>query len=196
MDGKGGILLLKVSGNIVMNEGSKITVKACGYPGGFGKGVKGGKGMGVNDSGGEPGEWTSATGGLYKSKGFADVTMSKKLILGAGGGGITSTANRFFPGGNGGGILKIECNKLIFKGNGCVLSASGQTSSHGGGGSGGVLWLKCISFSCNQNYLKQSKIVNTGGKGDGDEYSEGKENAEDGVVRIDVLNENSKIKKK
>eukprot|EP01084_Bolivina_argentea_P185376 319667_1 len=195
MDGKGGILLLKVSGNIVMNEGSKITVKACGYPGGFGKGVKGGKGMGINDSGGEHGEWTSATGGLYKSKELGDEKMGNKLVLGSGGGGITSTANRFFPGGNGGGILKIECNKLIFKGNGCVLSASGATSIHGAGGSGGVLWLKCIGFNCNGNYLKQCKIINKGGKGDGDEYSEGKENAEDGVVRIDVLNENSKIKK-
>eukprot|EP01084_Bolivina_argentea_P185378 319673_1 len=197
LDGNGGILLLKVSGNIIMNEGSKITVKACGYPGGFGKGVKGGKGMGINDSGGEHGEWTSATGGLYKSKELGDEKMGNKLVLGSGGGGITSTANRFFPGGNGGGILKIECNKLIFKGNGCVLSASGATSIHGAGGSGGVLWLKCIGFNCNGNYLKQCKIINKGGKGDGDEYSEKKENAEDGVIRIDILNEGDceKIKK-
>ena len=45
------------------------------------------------------------------------------------------------------------------------------------------------SVRINGNYLKQCKIVNKGGKGDGDEYSEGKENAEDGIVRIDVLNE-------
>eukprot|EP00483_Globobulimina_turgida_P002272 UN02274 len=173
-----------------MNEGSKITVKACGYPGGFGKGVKGGKGMGANDSGGEAGEWTSATGGLYVSKGLGDEKMSKKLILGSGGGGITSTANRFFPGGIGGGILDIECNKLIFKGKGCVLSASGQTSIHGAGGSGGILWLKCLSFGCKNEYLKQCKIINKGGKGDGDEYSKGKENAEGGRIRIDVLNKN------
>eukprot|EP01084_Bolivina_argentea_P276876 472531_1 len=102
LDGSGGTLLLKVNGSIVMHEASKITVKACGYPGGYGKGVKGGKGMGINDSGGEAGEWTSASGGLYASK-VGDEQMNGKLILGSGGGGITSTANRFFPGGVGGG---------------------------------------------------------------------------------------------
>lgn len=38
LDGYGGTMLLKVSGSIIMNEGSKITVKAKGYPGGHGKG--------------------------------------------------------------------------------------------------------------------------------------------------------------
>eukprot|EP00484_Ammonia_sp_Unknown_P022582 CAMPEP_0197024502 /NCGR_PEP_ID=MMETSP1384-20130603/5035_1 /TAXON_ID=29189 /ORGANISM="Ammonia sp." /LENGTH=435 /DNA_ID=CAMNT_0042452899 /DNA_START=8 /DNA_END=1315 /DNA_ORIENTATION=+ len=186
LDGAGGTLLLRVSGNIVMNEGSKITVKACGYPGGFGKGVKGGKGMGVNGSGGEAGEWTSATGGLYKSKGLIDEKMAK-LVMGSGGGGITSTANRFFPGGSGGGVLKIECNKVVFKGAGCMLSASGASSIHGAGGSGGVLWLRCLGVAGKDDVVKQCKIACRGGKGDGDEYSKGKENAEDGIVRVDVL---------
>ncbi len=173
-----------------MCEGSKITIKACGYPGGFGKGVNGGKCMDVKDSGGEHGECTSATGGLYKSKcmillpipicflclilniGFADAKMSGKLIMGSDGGGITSTVNRFFPGGNGGGtgILKIECNKLIFK---------GATSSHGG-----VLWLKCISFNCNGNYLKQCKIVNKGGKGDRMIIQKGKRMLKMGLLEL------------
>eukprot|EP00486_Rosalina_sp_Unknown_P003034 CAMPEP_0201569164 /NCGR_PEP_ID=MMETSP0190_2-20130828/10698_1 /ASSEMBLY_ACC=CAM_ASM_000263 /TAXON_ID=37353 /ORGANISM="Rosalina sp." /LENGTH=177 /DNA_ID=CAMNT_0047991177 /DNA_START=146 /DNA_END=675 /DNA_ORIENTATION=+ len=173
-----------------MNQGSKITVKGCGYPGGFGKGVKGGKGLGFNSAGGEHGEWTSATGGLYIAKGCGDKEMKGELVLGSGGGGITSTANRFFPGGSGGGILKIECNKIIFKGDGCVISASGQTSVHGGGGSGGVLWLRTLSIGGKKDAIKQCKIVNKGGKGDGDEYSEGKENAEDGRIRIDILNDN------
>ena len=118
--------------------------------------------------------------------------MNGKLTLGSGGGGQEAPGNAFFPGGSGGGILKIECSKLIFKGSRCVLSASGQTSIHGGGGSGGILWLKCLSFVCKKEYLRECKILNKGGKGDGDQYSKGKENAEDGRIRIDVLNENAK----
>eukprot|EP01084_Bolivina_argentea_P231460 390334_1 len=157
-----------------MNEGSKITVRARGYPGGHGKGVKGGKGMGINDNGGDGGEWTSAAGGHYP-KSVDKITNLKDLYLGSGGGGITGSGNRFFPGGIGGGILMIECNKLIMKTAGCIISASGETSAHGGGGSGGVIWLKCLSFNISNNKNKNNKkckIACKGGKGDGDEYSE------------------------
>ena len=156
--------------------------------------VKGGKGMGIKDSGGEAGEWTSATGGLYKSKGIGDEKMSGKLILGSGGGGITGSGNRFFPGGIGGGVLKIECNRLILKGTGCIITSSGQTSTHGGGGSGGILWLRCLNIGGNKDIIKQCKITCKGGKGDGDEYSQGKENAEDGRIRIDILNKEDQQK--
>jgi len=187
MDGSGGVLLLRVSGNIVMHEGSKITVRGCGYVGGHGKGCKGGKGFGAKASGGDAGEWNSSTGGLYVSKGIGNAEMDGALVLGSGGGGHTGAGNRFFPGGSGGGVLKIECGKLVFKGDACVLTASGSNSVHGGGGSGGILWLRCLGIAGKDEVIQKCKITNKGGSGDGDEYSEGKEGGEEGRIRIDVL---------
>merc|ERR1712129_151509 len=99
-------------------------------------------------------------------------------------------ANTFFKGGSGGGVLKIECGKLVFKGKRCVLSASGASSTHGGGGSGGALWLKCLSFVCKKDGCR---IMNKGGKGDGDADSKGSELGEDGRIRIDCLDEKDDV---
>ena len=33
------------------------------------------------------------------------------------------------------------------KNSGCIISRSGETSAHGGGGSGGIVWLKLLSFT-------------------------------------------------
>eukprot|EP01084_Bolivina_argentea_P272431 463837_1 len=202
LDGSGGRLLINCSGSLIMNEGSTLTVKACGYPGGHGKGVNGGKGMGFKGNGGEAGILrTSATGGLYGKTGICEnldkVTTAKELILGSGGGGITGDTHRLqwfdpvSPGGSGGGILKLQCNRLVMKGNKCVISANGQTSPHGGGGSGGVLWIQCLEFI---NRGKDSKLCAKGGRGDGDEYSGGKEQGDDGRIRIDTLYQKDKQK--
>merc|ERR1712129_58962 len=87
--------------------------------------------------------------------GIEDNCPLKELMLGSGGGGSEGAAHTFSAGGSGGGVLKIECGKLVFKGKRCVLSASGSSN-----GSGGALWLKCLSFVCKKDGCK---MVNRGG---------------------------------
>ena len=51
-------------------------------------------------------------------------------------------------------------------------------------GSGGSIYIKCFELIMDGN----SKILNVGGKGEGDPYSKGSENGGHGRVRIDMFN--------
>ena len=143
-----------------MHQGSKITVYGCGSPG--------------EHSG-------DTAGGLYARKGIcknlASITDNKDLIPGVGGKGTLDWVT-FKPmhGGAGGGILKIECQKLIMH-DMALLSANGKGSVNGAG-SGGIIWLKCFSFENSGN----GYICCKGGKPNGDH----------GRVRIDTVSQDVK----
>src|SRR5439155_20049400 len=78
-------------------------------------------------------------------KTLTDSFPSLLLYKGAGGGGGTDGFGTYNPGGNGGGVIYIECNELVLTG---AISAKGakgtdadfaSAAGNGGGGGGGVI---------------------------------------------------------
>lgn len=91
-----------------------------------------------------------ATGGSYASQGGSRVEtgrvyglLESPQSLGSGGGGVPGSSPN---GGNGGGKVIIETNRITLRGH---ISANGGNGNgccgfaHSGGGSGGSIWLKC-----------------------------------------------------
>lgn len=118
------------------------------------------------------------------------------LYLGSGGGsGHPYFDTVGYPGGNGGGAIKVTANKIVVECSG-EISANGQNApsvngaqyvSGGGGGSGGSIYLKCKQF------INEGQVSAKGGtgaaKGDQGQHwgicSKGG-NGGDGRIRIDA----------
>eukprot|EP01083_Nonionella_stella_P066888 176506_1 len=155
----GGRLLLRCKGNVVIDKGAKIEVDSCGYTSGTyytsGESCRGlGKlqSTAANLGGGGAGLGTcGAGGGGYATKGGVGQSVSEDaynkpglggnlygtkyltvLHLGSGGGGSECNV-----GGDGGGAILIECDKLINYGS--ITSNGGHAMKGAGAGSGGSI---------------------------------------------------------
>ena len=155
---KGGLLLLKVKHNLVLKNKSQISLNGLGYKGGnlkkqgqsykktwtikVSKNIYGGGGSGYDESGyyggsggyGTKGQsYFNALGGECYGNNKLDI-----LYLGSGGGG-----SELFKGGNGGGSIKIECNKLIIHKHSGIYCNGSNGNGTSGGGSGGSIFIIC-----------------------------------------------------
>ena len=133
--------------------------------GGYG-GASGGGGYGTKGESGRKYDFNG--GGIYGDK------YLSLLHLGSGGGGHSYRK----CGGNGGGALKIECNKFINYGN-ILVNGDHGIEDYDGCGSGGSIFIICDEFIMNKNDKKNNIINAIGGieKGDGG-------NGGDGRIRI------------
>ena len=153
----GGLLILTIKNNLVLNDNSEINLSGYGFKGGdFGTQGFSYKGKGIksreNNYGGGGSKFNESkcygAGGGYGTKGQSsnnakggDVYGNYKLdvlYLGSGGGG--SGLNK---GGNGGGSIKIECNKLIINKNCGIYCNGNYGNGFSGCGSGGSIYIIC-----------------------------------------------------
>eukprot|EP01083_Nonionella_stella_P026567 73166_1 len=125
--------------------------------------------------------------GFNKGKTYGDRWITE-LHLGSGGG---ASANRdywkeseiykYSTGGDGGGALKIECDR--FQNNGQISANGGDGEVNAGGGSGGSIVIECKQFISSNNPRGFIKAV--GGYGDVGGYGEnGYGNGGFGRIRI------------
>ena len=187
---KGGILLLKIKENIVLNDDSCLNLNGLGYKGGNaqkqGHSYKGFKettqSTSNNYGGGGASMWAAGAGygtegqSCFGALGGECYGNSKLdiLHLGSGGGG-----SDYCNGGNGGGSIKIECNKLIINEN-CGIYCNGNNgNNYSGSGSGGSIHIICNEL------INYGNIHSKGGSGYGGHGGFGR-------IRIDC----NKIKKK
>lgn len=138
----GGAPLFRV-GNLRMDSGGGINADGRGYRGG-----EQGHGSGYGPGGGFQGTWVGGGGahggiaqrsydgpGQNKTYGRADAPMDP----GSGG----AARNSYYPGGNGGGLVRIEAaNDVTLNG---TITADGSGAGYGGGAGGGV-FIQCRAF--------------------------------------------------
>ena len=129
--GTGGILAMKVSGTLTINNGggglSGTITMGGGYGTFGGKGYAGGNG-GSNGSGpGGGAGGSSPAGGKNKSPGMQD-----RLQMGSGGGSKIGIA------GNGGGVILVKAASLVLDGNIYSNGAAGNSIDYGGGAGGTI----------------------------------------------------------
>ena len=191
----GGLLILNVKNNLVLNDNSFIHLNGCGYKGGNpckqghsyqGNSMKLRKnnygGGGTNKSE----YYYSGAGGGYGTKGESigdalggECYGNNKLdilYLGSGGGGSNK-----YKGGNGGGSIKIECNKLIINKNCGIYCNGNYGNGFSGSGSGGSIYIIC------------NELINYGNI-----HAKGRWHAGYGRIRIDcnkITNEGSILPK-
>eukprot|EP01084_Bolivina_argentea_P061219 111888_1 len=176
----GGRLLLKCKGNIIIEKGGKIDVDSCGYTSGTyytsGESCKnmgtfnnispnvGGGGAGLARCGaggggygtiGGHGKMTDDVKSAIEHTGKGGETYGNKyltvLYLGSGGGG--SECNL---GGDGGGAIYLECNKLINYGH--ITANGGDAMIGSGAGSGGSIHINVKdTIRMDKNSLIQAK---------------------------------------
>ena len=151
-DKKGGLLILKIWNTLVINDNSKINLNGLGYKGGYGDhqghSYKGNSVISNKNNYGGGGSGPRGAGAGYGTKGqtfgFAlggECYGNNKLdilYLGSGGGG-----SELFKGGNGGGSIKIECNKLIIHKHSGIYCNGSNGNGLSGGGSGGSIYIIC-----------------------------------------------------
>ncbi|MBV2167065.1 MAG: hypothetical protein KUL82_00045 [Bdellovibrio sp.] len=135
--GTGGVLVMKVSGTLTINNGGGGLEGHVSVGGGYGTFVPRGFTGGVSGNGEGPlgGLAASNAGGGSSSPGSSD-----RLVMGSGGGSSAAT------GGRGGGVIFINANALVLNGG---IRADGQTPSSGnaGGGAGGAVFLQTNSLT-------------------------------------------------
>ena len=183
IDTRGGALKLKVTNCVRLKDNSKIDLSGLGYHGGQplsqgnsyqGSSLKSGR---ANYGGGgykyiETSIFTTKAhgcGGGYGTKGngkncgqtYGDERLNQ-LYLGSGGGGSIECI-----GGNGGGSIRITCNKLIIA-EGSSINCNGEDgnsksikdkiSDMSGAGSGGSIHIVCDELS------NRGHIIAIGGK--------------------------------
>eukprot|EP01084_Bolivina_argentea_P263171 445326_1 len=194
---KGGKLMIACLGTLLLRKGALITLDGKGCKGAGRKkkgesynylGGGGGAGSGMYLGGGGGGYGCS--GGSFQrqngngGKAYGDKKITE-MMLGSGGGGWNC-------GGNGGGALKIRCNRFECDG---VISANGQNGQKGqfgltggGGGSGGCIFIECRTFK-----LKKDGIIRANGGKGADGYCG---NGGYGRIRIKTSSNISAITKK
>ena len=177
---KGGVLLLEVKRDIIINDNSQINLNGLGYKGGAikkqGHSYKGNSVKSSENNYGGGGSVYKLTtycgaGGGYGTKGksigaakpgecYGDNDLGV-LYLGSGGGG-----SEYYKGGNGGGSIKIECNKLIINKN-CGIYCNGNNGDpdYSGGGSGGSIHIICNELINYGNIHAKGGISYNGGNG-------------------------------
>eukprot|EP01084_Bolivina_argentea_P020316 37790_1 len=191
---EGGFLNIGVQTNIIMKKGSKISVSGLGYKGGQYKGFQGesyfcvGKISCDNNAGGGGGGGGSLSsghggGGSYGSKGnhgWNDMMGSKigggksgeiygneklDVLLYRGSGGGASGLNGDYCGGNGGGIIQIECNGIIIMEKDTIIEANGMSGDNngGGGGSGGSIKIVAHAIKMDNSWWTKCGITAKGG---------------------------------
>ena len=179
---KGGKLYIYVEKLIHIGVAAKITMTNKGYAGGkqyySGSSYDGNSGYRVSSNnfggggcgldlfngagGGGFGSWGSngdigAGGTSYGDRELTELHMGS----GGGGGGFDDerSLNVEIFGGNGGGCIKIICNKMIIERFGGIHCNGGNGTMNSGGGSGGSIWIICKDLN------NKGAIVAKGGKG-------------------------------
>lgn len=76
------------------------------------------------------------------------------LYLGSGGGGgYNNGIDQNESGGNGGGVIAIECNGDVILQDKALICANGSDSVFGGGGSGGSIKISCANLLSKSEYI-------------------------------------------
>jgi len=138
------------AGTVSIDATSKIDVTGEGYLGGFQGGNSAtGRTLGNTTTGGSGGYAGGSYGGLgafmSAAANAAYGSLSDPKELGSGGGGYTSFNNNY-PGGNGGGLVRLAAGSLILNG-GILANGSDSQLNWGGAGSGGGIRLDVGSLS-------------------------------------------------
>lgn len=135
--GIGGVMAVKVSGILTINNGGAGLSGHISLGGGFSSFVPRGFEGGTSANGAGPvgGASASNSGGGNNTPGSPD-----RLIMGSGGGSLSST------GGRGGGLAFVNAASIILNGN---IAADGQTPAAGnaGGGAGGTVFVQADTIS-------------------------------------------------
>ena len=141
----GGTPIFKVGSLTIPTEGSGFKANGYGYKGGgkitdgYGPGRgKGGTYGGGGGYGGFGGYVTASTHG--QTNGLACAPMGP----GSGGGGGSGTD---WPGGNGGGAIRIVSKGDIVMNGSLIANGLGRTGHNSGSGSGGSIFVICKSFN-------------------------------------------------
>lgn len=131
----GGVLAMKVSGTLTINDGGGGLSGHISTGGGYTNFASRGFAGGSSGSGSGPGGGTGNNGGTNMTPG-----SPARLQMGSGGGSAAST------GGAGGGVVLVKANSIVLNGN---IRADGATPAAGnaGGGSGGTILLETGSLS-------------------------------------------------
>ncbi|WP_407522083.1 T9SS type A sorting domain-containing protein [Lacibacter sp. MH-610] len=161
-------------------KGEGVNYTILSKEGGRGKQSNGGGGGNNHNSGGGGGSnyGTGGNGGRYTASGFACsgsnvgiggvslstfgyTSLNNRIFMGGGGGAGHDNNGAGTPGGDGGGIIFIECNQLA--GNGHIISANGAQGINvanpvineargdggGGGGGGGTVLMNVTTYTGN-----------------------------------------------
>lgn len=148
----GGVLVMKVSGTLTINDGGGGLSGHISAGGGYTNFASRGFAGGTSASGSGPGGGTSNGGGSNTSPANGD-----RLIMGSGGGSTSNT------GGTGGGVVVVRANSLVL--NGAIRSHGAQPSTgNAGGGSGGTISILANSISTSASC---GQISASGGSGVG-----------------------------
>ena len=189
---RGGAVVLKVQGLLLVTTGSRISVSALGYRGGNafrqGESYAGTPAVGTSANYGGGGasqyDYDGSGGGGYGSAGAAGVGGRESgkgggtygeaslsvVYRGSGGGGAPPGNNPNPTGGNGGGIIVLTVGRLSVMGR---LQSDGGVGQRGrggaGGGSGGSILLRVVSAELGGEYVSAngggSYNPDTGGQG-------------------------------
>eukprot|EP01083_Nonionella_stella_P187835 691141_1 len=108
---------------------------------------------------------------LTLHRGSGDETL-ETLHRGSGGG---CSGKGDFYGGDGGGIIRIQCNGVLIMEKDAVIEANG-TDGHkegGGGGSGGSIRIVSNSVKMDDSWFTECKITANGGDATGEKAGKG-----------------------
>ncbi len=146
------------------NIAGTLSANSQGFLGGYQTGNSSGDGLGAgggvgNSSGGGGGGYGGNGGRRYSTTGglgYGSVTEPSDL----GSGGSAYASSTSYPGGSGGGAIKLNVTGTLT--NNGTISANGQSSTnYGGGGSGGSIWINTGTLA------GTGSITTTGGSNPG-----------------------------